>query len=97
MRGSPTSYPVPPYVIVTSLNCELMVAETTTPAAVVAVIVSPIVNVPTLSVITNSIIEIVPSFLSVTVFVDYHSISDKPQALKRRQVLHAASLGILMQ
>ena len=31
MRGSPTSYPVPPSVIVTSVNCELMVAETTTP------------------------------------------------------------------
>ena len=78
VRGSSISYPVPPSVIVTPVNWELIVAETTTPAAVVAVIVSPIVNKPTLSVITNSIIEIVPSFLSVTVDTKAVEPEDEP-------------------
>ena len=42
------------------------IAVTITPAAVVAVIVSPIVNKPDLSVITNSMMVIVPNLLLVT-------------------------------
>ena len=44
----------------------MIVAVTTTPAAVVAVIDSPIVNKPDLSVITNSMMLIVPNLLLVT-------------------------------
>ena len=75
-------YPAPPSLIVMSVNCPVIVAEITVPAAVVAVIVSPRVKVPLASVRTSSIIGIVPSFLSVT--LDTKAVdSDEPPVIVR--------------
>ena len=59
---SPTSYPVPPSEIVTPVIWPVTVAVIVAPAAVVAVMVSPIVkDVVDLFVKINSIIGIVPN------------------------------------
>ena len=64
--ASPISYPLPPFVIVTSDNIPVRVATRATPSPVVADISSPTTKVPLICVKTNSIILIVPNFRVVT-------------------------------
>ena len=66
VTNSSTIYPSPPSTIVMSESIPVSIAESATPAAVVAVIVSPIWNVPTNVVTTNSIKLIVPILRVVT-------------------------------
>ena len=66
VSASSILYPSPPFTIITSVNIPVRIAESSTPVAVVAVIVSPIAKAPTKVVTTNSTIGTVPTLRVVT-------------------------------